>query len=491
METGSPSIAKVITMVLFALSCVGLLLFLWLSFGGEIPFNPKGYEFRAAFPNADQLPTQADVRIAGVNVGKVISKSLDPQGNRTIATLQIDTKYVPIHKDAKAILRTKTILGETYVEITPGSPNAPKIPDGGLLPRGQVQNAVQLSDIFNALDPKTRRAFQIWQQQLAVAIKNNDQNLNDVLGNLPQFAADATDILKVLDVQHSAVVRLVQNGGTVFAALSQDQPALRNLITSGETTFRTTAQNNNNIAESFHIFPTFLNETKATMARLKTFALNTDPLVKELVPVANQLKPTLQSVRALSPDLQRLFTKLGPLITASKTGLPAVSQVLNGAKPLLGSLGPFLEQLNPVLGWLAQHQQLTSDFISNGATGISAKTTSFGGAGLTCNGQPCGHYLRQFQPVGPETLAFFAQRPSTNRGNTYPPPLWLADPRLLQKNNLPSWDCRNTGAPRDGSVSAIIIPPPGRPACWVAPPLPGTKTHSTLPHIKAAHYSSK
>jgi phospholipid/cholesterol/gamma-HCH transport system substrate-binding protein len=69
MQTSSPSLGKVITMVLFALSCVGLLLFLWLSFGGTIPFNPKGYEVRISFPNAGQLATQADVRIAGVTVG--------------------------------------------------------------------------------------------------------------------------------------------------------------------------------------------------------------------------------------------------------------------------------------------------------------------------------------------------------------------------------------------------------------------------------------
>jgi len=80
METGTPSITKVISMALFALSCVGLLLFLWLSFGGAIPFNPQGYRVRIAFPDAGQLADQADVRIAGVSVGKVLSKSLDPQG---------------------------------------------------------------------------------------------------------------------------------------------------------------------------------------------------------------------------------------------------------------------------------------------------------------------------------------------------------------------------------------------------------------------------
>ncbi|HEY2771496.1 MAG TPA: MlaD family protein [Solirubrobacteraceae bacterium] len=491
METSTPSVGKVITMVLFALSCAGLLLFLWLSFGGTIPFNPRGYEVKVSFPNADQLATQADVRIAGVSVGKVIDKQLDPKGNRTVATLQIQNKYAPLHMDAKAILRMKTILGETYVEMTPGTPTAPKVPDGGLLPRGQVQGAVQLSDIFNALDPKTRKAFQVWQQQLAQGFQGNDQNLNDVLGNLPQFAADASDILKVLDVEHAATVRLIQNGGTVFAALSQNQSALRNLITTGETTFRTTAANNNNIAAAFHVFPTFLNQTKLTMTDLKNFALNTDPLIKELEPVAHNLGPTLQSVDRLSPYLLRLFDKLGPLITASKTGLPAVSQVLNGAKPLLASLGPFLEQLNPILGWLSEHQQLTSDFISNGATGIAAKTAAFGGTGLTCSGQPCGHYLRQFGPIGPETLGIYTTRPTTNRGNTYPPPLWLADPKVLQEGSANSWDCKNTGAGGDGSVPADNTPNTGHQACWVAPPQPGAPGPSQNPHITAASYSRK
>jgi phospholipid/cholesterol/gamma-HCH transport system substrate-binding protein len=481
METGTPSLSKVVTMVLFALSCAGLLLFLWLSFGGTIPFNPQGYRIRVSFQSAGQLATQADVRIAGVTVGKVIDKSLDPNGNRTFATLQIQNKYAPIRSDARAILREKTILGETYVEMSPGSPNAKPVPDGGLLRRGEVQPAVQLDEVFNALDPATRKAFQVWQQQLALSVKGNDQNLNNVLGNLPQFAADATDILRVLDVEHSAVVRLVQNGGTVFSALSQDQSALRNLVTSAGTTFRTTAANNNALAATFKVFPTFLTETKATMTRLKAFSLDTDPLAKALLPVASDLGPTLHSVQVLSPDLRRLFVNLGPLITVSKTGLPGIRDVLLGAKPLLGSLGPFLEQLNPILTWLSLHQQLVSDFISNGAAGLAAKTVSVGGGGV-------GHYLRQFSPVGPETLSFAPARDANNRGNTYPPPLWLADPNVLRKDNLPSWDCNNTGS---GPVSAINAPAPlGRPACWVAPPLPGARP-GQIPHIQPAKYSSK
>src|SRR5262249_18319599 len=190
MQTSAPSPMKIATMVLFALSCVGLLLFLWLSFGGAIPFKPQGYRFRASFPNAQQLASQADVRIAGVSVGKVVGKALDPQGNRTIATIELENKYAPIHVDARAILRDKTILGETYVELTPESRTAPPLPDGALLARTNVQPAVQLDQIFDAFDPVTRRAFQVWQQQLAIAVTGNGQNLNNALGNLPVFAAD-------------------------------------------------------------------------------------------------------------------------------------------------------------------------------------------------------------------------------------------------------------------------------------------------------------
>jgi phospholipid/cholesterol/gamma-HCH transport system substrate-binding protein len=288
----------------------------------------------------------------------------------------------------------------------------------------------------------------------------------------------------------------VRNGGTVFGALGQSQAALRNLITSGEQTFRTTAANNRAIAATFHVFPTFLDETKTTMARLQSFSQDTDPLVKELEPVATNLKPTLADVRRLAPSLRSFFVNLGPLITVSKTGLPAIRDVLNGATPMLASLGPFLGQLNPVLSWLSLHQQLIADFISNGAAGLAAKTTSFSGNGV-------GHYLRQFQPLGPETLSFAANRDSTNRGNTYPPPLWLADPRDFSaggKNTgsfaLPSWDCNNTGAPGDGSVAAKPGAGPvsqsATAACWVAPPLASLLGQSgRFPHINQAHYSNR
>src|SRR2546423_13290734 len=86
METGTPSITRVLTMVLFALSCAGLLLFLWLSFGGTIPFNPPGYRIQVPVPNAGQPATQAGVRSARAAGGQGINKSVGPKGKPPNAT---------------------------------------------------------------------------------------------------------------------------------------------------------------------------------------------------------------------------------------------------------------------------------------------------------------------------------------------------------------------------------------------------------------------
>jgi virulence factor Mce-like protein len=473
-------------MVLFALSCVGLLLFLWLSFGGTIPFNPQGYRVKVAFPNAFDLADQADVRIAGVTVGKVVSKQISPKSNGTLVTLQLDNQYAPLHRDAHALLRTKTLLGETYVQLTPGSPRSPPIPDGGTLLSSQVQPAVQLDQIFNTFDPTTRQAFRTWQQELAKAVNGNDTNLNYVLGNLPTFAVNLTQLLQVLDVEHNAVVSLVRNGGTTFNALNADPAALQNLITAGDTTFSTAARNQASLAAIFHVFPTFLTEQRLTMSALQTFSQNADPVIRELIPVAQQLGPTLNAVRQLSPYLRTLFVKLGPLVTVSNKGLPATERLLKGLNPngLLDQLGPFLEQLNPIFDWLGLHQQLTSDFITAAAASFFARTSTFGGNGT-------GHYLRQFGPTGPETLSLAPKRDQNNRGNNYPSPLWLpsGNTSVGPNGNLPAWDCKNSST--GGNTSGTPSGPNAEQPCWVQPVLPGSPQQYKVAPISPAKYSSK
>src|SRR5829696_706792 len=144
MQKAAPSFGRIAVMAGFALSCFGLLLFLWLAFGGNIPLKPKGYRITASFSEATQLAQEADVRISGVPVGKVKTIEPDKTTGRSDVEIQLDSRYAPLPSNSKAILRQKTLLGETYVELTPGNKTAPAVPEGGHLKTAQVSPTVEL-----------------------------------------------------------------------------------------------------------------------------------------------------------------------------------------------------------------------------------------------------------------------------------------------------------------------------------------------------------
>jgi len=477
MQKQAPSFGRILTMVLFALSCFGLLLFLWLSFGGSIPLKPQGYRMNVNFPEATQLGLEADVRVAGVRVGKVRGKDLDEAGNRTVALIEIDQRFAPVKQDAKAILRQKTLLGETYVELTPGTKNAPNIPEGGTLANAQIVPAVELDEIFTAFDPVTRQAFRTWQQDLEESFRGQGQNLSDSLGNLPSFATDATALLKILNEERVPLERLVRNTGVVFEALTQDEAALSGLVTNSAGVFAATASQNEALAETFQIFPTFLDESKLTLARLQRFAVDTRPLIADLKPVARDLQPTLRDVRRLAPDLRRLFRDLDPLIRVSRTGLPALRDTLVGLRPVLAKTAPFLGELNPILQWLELYQYQVSDFLGNAASGLADKVPTATPGGT-------GHVLRQLGPNGAETLGLHRTRLASNRGNTYLEPVFGVNRRALEDQIFPNWDCNNTG----GEQLATTGVPSGEPACFVQNPIPFNGANQRFPQIKGQTY---
>jgi phospholipid/cholesterol/gamma-HCH transport system substrate-binding protein len=398
-------------MVGFALSCFGLLLFLWLAFGGPIPFEPKGYQFKIQVHEATNLANEADVRISGVPVGKV--KNIQPHNGATQATIQLDPKFAPISKDAKAMLRQKTLLGETYVELTPGDPGSPKVPEDGMLANTQVAPTVELDEIFRTFNPRTREAFQTWMQDQARAVAGQGENLSNAIGNLPEFETDTNTLLQILNTQQGAVQRLVADTGVVFDALTERDGQLRSLIENSNRVFETTAARNADLQQIFEVLPTFEKESQATLVRLDRFAHNTNPLIDELRPAAQQISPTLIELEKLAPDLEHLFVNLGPLVTASRAGLPAVDEFLDDLRPLLGQFSPFLRQINPILYGLSNYPKEINAFFSNTVAATEATDKPPKSSGVV-------HYLRTTNPINPEGLAAtYPNRIGSNRPNPY------------------------------------------------------------------------
>jgi virulence factor Mce-like protein len=411
----APSRLRIAALIGFVLTCVLVLTYLWISFGGSIPFAPRGYQVEVAFPQANELATGADVRISGVNVGTVVGLRLDPSDSRTLATLAIARQYAPIPRDTRATLRIKTLLGETYVELSPGDRASGELPDGGRLPDAQVAPNVTLDQILSTFDPQTRAAFQTWMQAQAAAVTGRGQDINAFLGYLPGFFGSGDALLSALNQQSAAVRGLVANTGEFFNAVSAREGQLSGLIAAADSLFRTTAQRNQALAEVFKALPNFERQSQLALPALTAFGNQADPVVRALDPIASELTQTFADTAQLAPQFRALFQRLGPTVTASQRGLPAFDRLLAEIPPLLQAFNPFLRNADPIVRYIGLFKPEITGFFANAADATQASnTTPIGNKRL--------HYLRASQTLTPSMLAFLSRALGADRNNAYRAP---------------------------------------------------------------------
>jgi virulence factor Mce-like protein len=461
----APSVGRILTMVAFALSCFGILIFLWLSFGGSVPLKPEGYRVEIAFPEATQLAKEAEVRISGVKVGRVKTTEPNKQTGLTDTVVEIDARYAPLPKDTRAILRQKTLLGETYVELSPGGgglrgggDESEMVADGGALAKGQVSETVELDEILRTFDPVTRQRFSTWLDQQGLAVRGQAEAISNTLALLTPFAENTDEVLKVLRAQSGATRAFVRDTGEVFGALSERKGQLRALIDNSNRVWTAIASRNEELADTFRVLPTFLREGRATTTRATAFAKDTDPLIDQLRPAARQISPALQGLDELSPDLRDFFKSLGPFVKVARTGLPATSEVLDNTRPILRRLDPFLRNLTPIVDYLGLYKREIAAFLANDSAAtqntFQPLNKEVPGALSTSNGNL--HVLRVSNPMNPEVMAGFPTRLSTNRSNPYTEP--GAYDRLGQGRPLPvfgSYLCTATPVP---PAPAAVLP---------------------------------
>jgi virulence factor Mce-like protein len=464
MQKTPPTRGRLAVMVLFALSCFAILLYIWKAFGGPAPLNAKKYEFYADFSEATQLSDTADVRISGVNVGRV--KHTEQHGRRTRARIQIEPKYAPIPGDTRAILRQKTLLGETYVELTPGTRGTKPLADGGVLAVKQIHPTVELDEVTRSLDSQTRNDLQRLVRALGTATGSHAKDLSDTLGNVRPFAEDTTRILDVLDSEHDAVRRLVHDSGVVFGALGRRQGQLSGMIRSADRVLTVTARRNRDLADVVRILPTTLAELRETMPEVETISRHAAPLVRELRPAARSLGPTLVDAQALAPDLKRLFGDLDRVVDVSRTALPSLRRIVLAAHPVFKILVPTLKQAGPVVDYLGLYkQELVTTFSALAASTQGAERGVAGGEPL--------HYVRTLVPFTAEGPLVEDRRFGTNRHNPYLRPMAL----LKLGTGLESFDCSNTGNPGSGEPA---------PPCKVQDPLVFQGRRLAYPHVEVA-----
>jgi phospholipid/cholesterol/gamma-HCH transport system substrate-binding protein len=413
----APTFARIAIMAIFAFGSFAGGLYLWLAFGGASPLGTKGYRLHVLVPEATQLADQSDVRISGVSVGKVVKLAGGPH-DRSDVTIQLRARYAPLAKDSRAMLRTKTLLGETYVELTPGHPKQGTVPDNGTLPPAQVAPTVEIDEIMSTFDVKTRKRFEQWMQSQAEAINGRGADINAVFGQLPGFTEHVDNVLRTLDAQGRAVSKTISSTADVFDAISQREGELRGLVTDSNRLFSVTGRRNQDLAAIFRALPGFERESTATLPVLTRLAKDGDPVVKQLQPAASDLGPAMAALHQVSPEFRGLFTKLDDVVTASQKGLPAFDAILGRLPTLLDAFQPFLRNANPMVQYIGQNNREISSFFGNVVSATSPRDT----IDVLTKAKESVHYLRTSQLLSPEALVYQPKPLGSSRQNAYQQP---------------------------------------------------------------------
>jgi phospholipid/cholesterol/gamma-HCH transport system substrate-binding protein len=278
------------------------------TFFGFSRWNPFAdpYELTAVFESANNLKARSQVRIAGVNVGKVKKVETIPGSGAARVTMELEDSALPLHEDTELTIRPNLFLeGNFFVDVHPGSPSSPELESGEVVPSQQTSTPVQFGQILAALQSDTRRDLQILLDQYSRAL---DEGGAEALNRSIQYweaayknSAIASEASLGTEPDKD-IQRLIRGQAKVFKALAQNPETLKSLVTN-------------------------FNVTAAAFAREDVALQETIPALDRVLrvgsPALDSLNGALPSLRAFARDALPGTKSSGPAIDAS---LPFIRQ---------------------------------------------------------------------------------------------------------------------------------------------------------------------
>jgi ABC-type transporter Mla subunit MlaD len=321
----------------------------YLAFTKHIPFTGYGYQLNATFANSANISVNSPVRIAGVDVGKVLEAR--SEGDNSVVTFTVEGKGRPIHDDAYAQIRPRIFLeGNFFVDLDPGSPSAPEMESGSTIPVSRTSISVQLDEVLAALQSPVRadlsRLLESYGESLMskptpaedadqapeVHGKSGAEGLNGALrygGDAGRYAAQVTNAF--LGTEPGDLSRLVAGTGRTFAAFAHNERDLQDLIVNFEVFTGALAAQSANLSITFQRFAPALRTARTSLVSLNR---------------------TLPPLRAWAIEMEQPTSELPDLIAASKPWLAQARPLLSGRE--LGGVARMLRVATPGLAGAAQ-----------------------------------------------------------------------------------------------------------------------------------------
>ena len=328
---------------------IGILVY--FIFTKRIPFV-HGYRLKANFTSSNQLvPGFSPVRIAGVTVGKVTGVS-DGPGDLTQVEMELKDTALPLHSDARVRIRPRLFLeGGFYVELRPGSPSAPVLDDGSVLPEQQTATPVQLHQILAVFEQDTLGDLKSIVKELDTGLANGGA---EGLGRaVVAFGPVLRDTAIFTEAARGTRPHDVSEGiaatSRITQALASREADLRGLVRNLNVTTTALASRDAELAASIQQIDALIREAPATLESLE----RAEPSAIRLI---DALRPSLQVAPPILDDTAATLAQLRGLTSPAELPalLDALAPTLRGLPELQDRLNVLFELVTPVMDCLRE-----------------------------------------------------------------------------------------------------------------------------------------
>ncbi len=295
------------------------------------------------FPEGYDLVRGDTVQVGGVPVGSVTNIALTHDYKARV-TIQVDSSLVPLHHGTVAQVRVPSLssVANRYVELEPGPNNYQPYAAGATLPANAAKTVTDLDQLFNTLNPQTRKGLQQFIQGTAEQYEGEGRQLGESSEYFaPAFLAIDHDFAELVRDQPTFTHFLVETAkATTTIAAHQGQ--LSELIENANHTFLAIGSEQTQLREGLKELPRALQqgdktfaELPSTFAALEQLVVASRPTTKPLTLLLERLRPLLNTATPAVHNFALAINRPGPNndLTDLALALPALAHALESTSP--------------------------------------------------------------------------------------------------------------------------------------------------------------
>jgi phospholipid/cholesterol/gamma-HCH transport system substrate-binding protein len=349
---GLPINPKLLGLLVIGVS-VASLAFAFVSHKG-LPGRSYSYATLSFERVPPSLRDGTEVRVRGQRVGQVHHVSFD---NGPRVELQLPGGF-DIYKDATARIRSRSLLGQKYVQIDPGTPAAGKLGDA-VLGADRTTTVVDIVDLVDTFDDETRKALHTALLAAGTGAAGRGPDINDLIAASPDLLADLNLTGRTLTAEETQLVAFLATAERLSGRFNGREAELERLIHQmGDTLLAVATDDGRPLAETVKKLPSTLDALTPALSDLGKAAAALGPAVEDLGPSAATLGAVAlhdSDFRGALRESVPVLGKVPPVSGLAGPALFALTETFNDARPLAPALGRTFEEAAAQLAILAPY----------------------------------------------------------------------------------------------------------------------------------------